>query len=70
MRYMPLSPDDVREMLSAIGVKTIDDLFAPVPKDVRFQGALDIPEAMSEVELRRHVRDLADENYDATKSLC
>ncbi len=31
MRYLPLTPDDRTAMLSAIGVKSIDDLFVDVP---------------------------------------
>lgn len=35
MPFIPHTEDDVREMLSAIGVKQIDDLFDEIPKELR-----------------------------------
>lgn len=70
MQYMPLSPDDVREMLAAIGIGSIKDLFAQIPESVQLQHQMDLPPSMSEIELRRLVHGLADENYDGTKSIC
>ncbi len=32
MRYLPASEDDVRQMLGAIGVKSMEDLLASIPK--------------------------------------
>src|SRR5829696_1538534 len=47
-------------MLEAIGVETLDDLFADVrPK---FEGELDLPQALSEYEALREVEALAKEN--------
>ncbi len=67
-RYIPNTDDDVRRMLDAIGVKTVDDLFAPVPADVRLRGDLKIPAAMSEPDLMRHLQDLACENADCGRA--
>ena len=35
-------------MLGRVGVKSLDDLYSDVPKDVIFKGEYDLPEAMSE----------------------
>jgi glycine dehydrogenase subunit 1 len=43
-------------MLSAIGVDTLEDLFAHLPDDVRFQGTLDIPPGRSEYEIVDYFR--------------
>ena len=51
--YFPHTPDDIRSMLERIGVATIDDLYADVPDDVIFHGDYDLPEALSEEEVRR-----------------
>ena len=41
-----------REMLSALGIASIDELFADLPRDIR-TGGLDLPDGMSELELTR-----------------
>src|SRR5574344_2515107 len=50
--YFPHTEDDVRAMLGRVGVKSLDDLYSDVPKDVIFKGEYDLPEAMSEQEVR------------------
>ena len=59
---MPNTDGDREEMLASIGVTSIDDLFPGVPADVRFEGVLDVPGPMSELEVERHVRSLAERN--------
>ena len=39
-------------MLEQIGVKSLDDLYSDVPADVRFKGDHDLPDAMSEQQIR------------------
>lgn len=53
-------------MLQAIGVSSIDDLYADVPDPVRLKGDYDIPEAKSEVEVRRYFNRLANDNRELT----
>ena len=52
-KYFPHTPEDIDEMLSHVGVKTLDDLFADIPEQIRFKGDYDLPAAMSEIEVRR-----------------
>ena len=52
-KYFPHTPEDIDEMLSHVGVKTLDDLFADIPEQIRFKGDYDLPTAMSEIEVRR-----------------
>jgi glycine dehydrogenase subunit 1 len=59
-RFTPHTDDDVREMLEAIGVGTVDDLFADVP--TKLEGDLNLPPALSEYEALRDVQRLAREN--------
>ena len=61
-KYMPHSEEDIREMLDKIGVESIDDLYSDVPKEVIFTSEYNLPSAMSEVELRKHFKDLAEKN--------
>jgi glycine dehydrogenase subunit 1 len=65
MRYLPLSDDDRRAMLAAIGVGGIDDLFAEVPKDVLQKAPPALPRAASELEVERQLTRLAARNVAA-----
>ena len=49
-------------MLDKIGVGSIDDLFADIPASVRLQKEYDLPEAMSEEEIRAHFDALGAKN--------
>jgi glycine dehydrogenase subunit 1 len=62
MRYLPKSPAERGEMLSAIGVKSIDDLFATIPGEFRLSRRLDLPGPLSEAEIIRYFQDRAAEN--------
>ena len=59
MSYMPQTPEDTQRMLASIGAGSADDLFAHIPEACRYQGDLDIPAAMDEIELNRHIREIA-----------
>ncbi len=62
MRYMPITDEERKEMLSSIGVDHIDDLFAPIPKEIFLKEELDLPTAKSELELKKHFEKLASKN--------
>ena len=65
-KYFPQTPADIQEMLQTIGVGSIDDLYADVPDSVRLKGDYDMPEAMSEVEVRKYFGHLAKDNRELT----
>jgi glycine dehydrogenase subunit 1 len=65
-RYIPNTDEDVRRMLEAIGVPSIDALFEPVPAAVRLQRELDLPPALSEPDLNAHLGALAGQNANPT----
>jgi glycine dehydrogenase subunit 1 len=62
VRYSPTTDADRDAMLAAIGVDAVDDLFADVPPALRFEGRLDVPPALSELELVRDLEGLAGRN--------
>ncbi len=70
MPYLYNTPEDQAAMLAAIGAKSIDELFAMVPADVRLQRPLAIPPAMSELELTQHMTALAAKNVHAGNKVC
>ena len=59
-RFTPHTEADIGEMLEAIGVDTLDDLFADVSP--KFDGELDLPPALSEHEALADVNEAAKEN--------
>ncbi|MHB1021546.1 MAG: aminomethyl-transferring glycine dehydrogenase subunit GcvPA [Acidobacteriaceae bacterium] len=62
MRYLPKSPADRKEMLAAIGVQSMDDLFATIPAEYRLTRDLDVPRQMAESEIIDHFKQAADRN--------
>ena len=60
--YLSLTDADREEMLAAIGVSSVDELFEQVPPGVRLDRALDVLPALGEAELVRHVEELAARN--------
>ena len=50
--YVPNTMEERREMLEAIGLKSMDELFSDIPADLRLDRELDLPAPMSEIELR------------------
>ena len=50
------------EMLAAIGVKSLEDLYQAVPQGMLLNGTLNIPEGMSELEVREAVTAMAEKN--------
>lgn len=60
--YNTHRPEDKQAMLAAIGVKSIDALFAAVPRSLLLAKKLDLPAPLSEWELARHMEGLAAQN--------
>mgnify|MGYP001770531158 FL=1 len=63
-RYLPMTETDRKEMLEAIGVESIDDLFADIPESVRYKGKYNIKAQKPETELFRELSQLAAKNKD------
>jgi glycine dehydrogenase subunit 1 len=62
VRYLPKSPTERREMLEAIGARSIEELFASIPEALRLKRPLDLPGPLSEAELIQYFRERAAEN--------
>ena len=57
--YFPHTEEDIRTMLQRIGVSSLDELYSDVPSDFIFKGEYDLPDAMSEQEVRAFFEGLA-----------
>ncbi|MBI2432550.1 MAG: aminomethyl-transferring glycine dehydrogenase subunit GcvPA [Candidatus Hydrogenedentes bacterium] len=61
MSWIPATDADRQEMLEVIGVDSIDDLFTSIPPSLRMKG-WNMPPGMSEMNVRRHLSELAARN--------
>ena len=66
--YFPHTEKDIQAMLARIGMKSLDDLYADIPKDVFFSDdkEYDLPSAYSEEEIRRRFAELESRNRNLT----
>jgi glycine dehydrogenase subunit 1 len=69
-RYLPMTEKDHREMMATLGIDSVEELFADIPESVRFNGRLNIPEAMAEPDLVRHMNRLAGKNASFDQYVC
>ncbi|HEY5275017.1 MAG TPA: aminomethyl-transferring glycine dehydrogenase subunit GcvPA [Coriobacteriia bacterium] len=70
MRFSPASCDDRAAMLRAVRADSIDDLFAPIPANVRLNRPLDLPDGLGELEVVRTLKGLAGRNAPAAGLVC
>jgi len=70
MRYIPHTDADVAAMLSAIGLRSLDDLVAHVPADLRRQAALDVADGLGEADVTARLAELGARNRTAPNLLC
>jgi glycine dehydrogenase subunit 1 len=64
MRYLPKSPADREAMLKVIGVRSIDELFSPIPAEYRLARDLKVPRQMAESEIVDWFKLRSKENGD------
>ncbi|MGH6830881.1 MAG: aminomethyl-transferring glycine dehydrogenase subunit GcvPA, partial [Methylocella sp.] len=70
MKYTQFTDNQVHDMLGAIGVDAVEDLFSPIPPRFRVKGDLNIPRGVSELELLEDTGMLAARNSDCTRKIC
>ena len=59
--YIPNTPAEQDELLAAIGLRSVDDLFADIPDAYR-NPALELPAPLSELEIQRELGEMAGRN--------
>ena len=70
MPYVSNSAEDQRSMLEAIGAGSMEELFASIPAELRLARPLDIPPALTELELTQHIARLSAQNHSAADRVC
>jgi len=62
MRYLPNSPAEREAMLKATGHKSIEELFAQIPAELKLEGSLNLPGPLSESEILEFFRQAASQS--------
>lgn len=57
--YVPNTEQEQRQMLSEIGFQSMEELFGHIPDEVKVKDGLNIPEGMSEMEVRKKMQKIA-----------
>ena len=65
-KYFPHTEADLQAMMQKVGVSDLDGLYAELPEEVRFRGDYNLPEGMSEVEVRQLFDELGRQNQPLT----
>lgn len=68
MTYTPLTDNERGAMLERIGVSSMEELLRPIPSALR-AGVLDLPAALPEAALLRHLRSLSAQNLTTDEYL-
>lgn len=66
MRYTPHTPSDQQQMIRTIGIASIEELYQHIPKTLRDRATIDLPEGLTELEVRRRLATLASGNATAS----
>lgn len=66
MRYLPQTKKTRDEMMEAIGISNVDELFTQVPKKAFVDGKVDLPDHQGELQVERIMQSYANQNLDAT----
>ena len=70
MSYVLNTPADQKAMLETIGAASLEELFRQIPPPLRLRRALNVPPALSELELEQHLSTLASQNQSADRAVC
>ena len=65
-KFFPQTKEEIEQMLKQSGMNSLDDLYADVPEQIRFRGEYDLPEPMSETEIRSLFEKLGEKNRRLT----
>ena len=65
-KFFPQTKDEIEQMLKQAGMNSLDDRYADVPEQIRFRGEYDLPEPMSETEIRSLFEKLGEKNRRLT----
>ncbi len=60
--YIPSTREERLSMLESIGMHSFDELYADIPKKLRFKDGLSLPSGLSELEVAQKMEEIAEKN--------
>jgi len=63
-KYFPHTASDLEEMKRFLHINSLEELFSDIPKNVKFKKDYDIPDAMSEIEIRNYFDSIGKMNQE------
>jgi glycine dehydrogenase subunit 1 len=70
LSYVLSTADQQRQMLDQVGAASIQELFRSIPEPLQLKRPLNVPPALTEIELTQHLQQLAARNLQAGKAVC
>lgn len=70
MRFIPNTDRNRKEMLEALGLRSVKELFQNIPEELLLKKNLKIPKGLSEIELVKEMRLLSEKNADLEHYSC
>jgi len=67
MSYIPNTKNDINEMLKKIGVDSFEDLLESIPKVLKSDQKLSLPEPLSELEIEKEISQITSKNFSVDK---
>ena len=68
--YVPAAPQQPKDMMSTVGVRSMAELFADIPEKVRLPRQLNLPAPLSEMELASELQQVAARNRNLSELVC
>ncbi len=62
MKYVPHTPEDLKQMMETVGIGSVEELFSDIPEEFRLGNALKLPHALAEQEIYKLMYSLASRN--------
>jgi glycine dehydrogenase subunit 1 len=59
MNFVPNTDSDRKKMMDFLNIDSISDLFSDIDESLKIEGSLNLPNPLSEIEISRHMRDMA-----------
>lgn len=69
-KYIPNTQEQQKAMADELGIDSAESLFESIPQEVRLNRALDLPKAMSEMEISSHLKQMVSNNINIDDYSC
>jgi glycine dehydrogenase subunit 1 len=62
MDFIPNTKKEQEDMLKEVGISSVNELFKDIPEQILLKEKLNLPNSLSELEVRNHVTELSNKN--------